>query len=62
MTTYDNVAHALSKLRHMYDQMVNGHVHPNQEGIARIANGLLSPAIKDLEREFRHLQHDKVKL
>lgn len=43
---------ALRKLRHLYEQMVNGHLRPNQENHARIANGLLSPAIADIERHI----------
>lgn len=39
---------ALSRLRHLYQQMVGGHVH-GQDGITRIADGILSPVIMGLE-------------
>lgn len=40
---------ALSRLRHMYQQMACGHVRPAQEDISRIADGILSPVICALE-------------
>ena len=44
------IRRALSQLRHLYWNMVNGSVRPKQEDIARIAEGILSPEIKRLEK------------
>jgi hypothetical protein len=51
------VRRALSDLRHMYQQMVGGHVRPTQEDIRRIAEGVLSPAIRRLEDLADVLMH-----
>lgn len=41
---------SLGQLRHLYWNMINGNVKPDQNSIARIADGILSPEIKRLEK------------
>lgn len=40
----------LGQLRHMYWNMVNGHVRAAREDIKQIADGILGPQIKKLEK------------
>lgn len=43
--------YALRNLRHLYEQMLSGHVRATPEDVARAATGLLGPAIEQIERE-----------
>lgn len=52
------IEHALRKLRHLYEQMLDGRVRTTQRDIARAARGLLGPAIADIERAIRDQQHE----
>lgn len=45
-----DIDHALRGLRHLYEQMLNGHVRPSASDIANAARGLLGPAIEGVER------------
>jgi hypothetical protein len=46
----DELLYALRNLRHLYEQMIHGHVRPTPNDISNAANGLLSPAIKYIEK------------
>lgn len=50
MTDHQRLEYALRKLRHAYEQLIHGHVYKTQEAHVSLANGLLSPAIADIER------------
>lgn len=44
----------LGQLRHLYQQMINGHI--KQEFMAEAAKGLLAPGIRDFERTIKELE------
>ena len=50
MPTTEVIDHALRGLRHLYEQMLDGHVRPSEHDIANAARGLLGPAIESVER------------
>jgi len=55
MTNADKLGHGLRKLRHLYQQMINGYVRPTPADVSRAAEGLLAPAIADIET-VQHLE------
>jgi hypothetical protein len=49
------ISFALRNLRHLYEQMLNGAVRPDERDIANAARGLLGPAIEEVERAAQRI-------